>query len=70
MIRNRTDVGVHPCDTYRPDLIDVQRRMVHTPRALERLREAGRGRGFGADSAGTVAATLELYAHRYRASAD
>ncbi|MEU1619684.1 hypothetical protein ABZ479_20590 [Streptomyces sp. NPDC005722] len=47
------------------DLRNFRPKPVYAPRVLERLREAGRGHGFGA-TAETVSATLELYAHQYR----
>lgn len=48
--------------TFRPKL-------VHTPRVLERLSEVGSGRGFGAEYAATLTATLERYARQCRAEA-
>ncbi|MEU8762856.1 hypothetical protein [Streptomyces sp. NPDC048659] len=42
-------------------------KLVHTPRVLERLREAGHGRGLGEEYAADVSVTLERYARGYRA---
>lgn len=42
-------------------------KLVHTPRVLERLSEAGREGGLGADHAADVSTTLERYARQYRA---
>jgi hypothetical protein len=42
-------------------------KLVHAPRVLERLREAGRERGLGADYAADVSVTLERYARQCRA---
>ncbi|MFD3530039.1 hypothetical protein [Streptomyces sp. NPDC058664] len=54
------DTATRHLHTFRPML-------VHTPRVLERLREAGHGYGLDADRAADVSATLERYARRYRA---
>lgn len=56
-------------DTATRHLHGFRPKLVHTPRALERLREAGYARGLGADFAADVSATLERYARRYRAEA-
>lgn len=50
-------------------LYDFRPKLVHTPRVLERLSETSYGRGFCADDARTVSATLERCARQYRAEA-
>ncbi|MEX0173472.1 hypothetical protein [Streptomyces sp. LMG1-1-1.1] len=56
-------------DTATRHLHGFRPKLVHTPRVLERLHEAGRelGPGPGEDHAVEVAATLERYARRDRA---
>ncbi len=55
-------------DTATRHLHSFRPKRVHTPRVLERLRDARRARGFiSADYAADVSATLEQYASRYRA---
>ncbi|MFI8963008.1 hypothetical protein ACIGO8_12885 [Streptomyces sp. NPDC053493] len=54
-------------DTATRHLHSFRPKLVHTPRVLARLNELRHhGRGFGADEAVTVSATLEDYARRYR----
>ncbi|MER6198473.1 hypothetical protein ABT234_14040 [Streptomyces sp. NPDC001586] len=54
-------------DTATRHLHSFRPKLVHTPRALEQLSEAGHLHGFGEDYAGTASATLETYARQYRA---
>ncbi|MFD9372599.1 hypothetical protein ACFWA6_33540 [Streptomyces sp. NPDC060020] len=54
-------------DTATRHLYGFRPKLVHTPRALERLTEAGHPHGFGAEFAATASATLEEYARQYRA---
>ncbi|MFD9034427.1 hypothetical protein ACFVZW_25285 [Streptomyces sp. NPDC059567] len=54
-------------DTATRHLHGFRPKLVHTPRLLERLREAGIEHGLDADYAADVSTTLERYARQYRA---
>lgn len=54
-------------DTATRHLYGFRPKLVHAPRALERLSEAGHHGRFDADCAQSAAERLEIYARQYRA---